>query len=100
MAMNFLEADLTPELELNEILWMSVRGADSKMPPPVRSGFIRAIERRKSTELLVGARVHGCTGASGAGATSAGASAPVDQHLWHQHLHRTSAPVHPVHPLE
>ena len=44
LAMNFLEADLTPELELNEILWMSVRGAGSKMPPPVRAGFIKVID--------------------------------------------------------
>jgi len=43
-AMNFAEADMTPEYELNEILWKSVHGASSPMPPPVRSGFIRAIE--------------------------------------------------------
>ena len=42
--MNFDEADLTPELELNEILWKSVRGADSPMPPPVRAGFIKVID--------------------------------------------------------
>ena len=42
--MNFEEADMTPEYELNEILWKSVRGAASPMPPPVRSGFIRVIE--------------------------------------------------------
>ena len=39
-AMNFDEADLTPELELNEILWKSVRGADSVMPPPRRTAFV------------------------------------------------------------
>jgi YVTN family beta-propeller protein len=50
MAMNFLEADLTPELELNEILWMSVHGADSKMPPPIRSAFIRGIENEEEEE--------------------------------------------------
>ena len=50
MAMNFLEADLTPELELNEILWMSVRGADAKMPPPIRSAFIRGIESEEEEE--------------------------------------------------
>src|SRR5262249_44497302 len=33
-AMNFDEPDRTPELELNEIVWKSVRGADSPMPPP------------------------------------------------------------------
>ncbi|HXG90360.1 MAG TPA: bifunctional YncE family protein/alkaline phosphatase family protein [Vicinamibacterales bacterium] len=43
-AMNFDEADMTPEYELNEILWKSVKGAASPMPPPVRAGFIRIIE--------------------------------------------------------
>lgn len=33
--MNFREADLTPELDVNEILWQSVHGAASRMPPPV-----------------------------------------------------------------
>ncbi len=44
LQMNFEEADMTPEYELNEIIWKSVRGADSPMPPPVRAGFIRIIE--------------------------------------------------------
>lgn len=44
LGMNFAEADMTPEYELNEIVWKSVRGASSPMPPPVRSGFIRIIE--------------------------------------------------------
>lgn len=44
MRMNFEEADMTPEYELNEILWKSVRGAASPMPPPVRAGFIRIID--------------------------------------------------------
>ncbi len=39
--MNFAEADMTPELELNEILWMSVHGPNSIMPPPVHSAFLR-----------------------------------------------------------
>ena len=43
LAMNFVEADRTPEYELNEILWKSVRGAASPMPPPVRAGFVRVI---------------------------------------------------------
>ena len=42
-AMNFAEADATPELELNEILWKSVRGAGSPMPPPVHSAFVRPV---------------------------------------------------------
>jgi YVTN family beta-propeller protein len=41
LRMNMQEADLAPDLELNEIIWKSIRGADSQMPPPVRSAFIR-----------------------------------------------------------
>jgi len=45
MAMNFEDADRTPEIELNEILWKSVRGADSPMPPPVHAAFVRPLPR-------------------------------------------------------
>jgi hypothetical protein len=41
-AMNLDEADLAPELALNEIIWKSIRGAASPMPPPVRSAWVRA----------------------------------------------------------
>jgi DNA-binding beta-propeller fold protein YncE len=44
-AMNLHEADLAPELELNEILWKSVRGAASPMPPPVHAAFVRPVEK-------------------------------------------------------
>jgi YVTN family beta-propeller protein len=37
------EADLAPELELNQVIWKSVRGAASEMPPPVRAAFVRPI---------------------------------------------------------
>jgi hypothetical protein len=40
-SMNFEDADLTPELELNEILWWSVHGPQSVMPPPVHAAFVR-----------------------------------------------------------
>lgn len=43
MAMNLEEADRAPDLELNEIVWKSVRGADSVMPPPVRAAFVQAL---------------------------------------------------------
>src|SRR6185436_13113291 len=43
-AMNLREADLAPDLELNEIIWHSVRGANSPMPPPRRAAFIRYAE--------------------------------------------------------
>ncbi len=39
--MDFDEADMTPMLELNEILWQSVHGADARMPPPVHAAFVR-----------------------------------------------------------
>jgi len=41
--MYLAEADLAPEFELNEIVWKSVRGPASVMPPPVRAAFIRAL---------------------------------------------------------
>jgi len=44
MAMDFHEVDLAPERELNEILWKSVRGAGSPMPPPVHAAFVRPVE--------------------------------------------------------
>ena len=43
LRMNLEEADMAPELELNEIIWKSVHGAAARMPPPVRTGFVKAI---------------------------------------------------------
>jgi hypothetical protein len=43
LRMNLREADLAPELELNQVIWKSVRGASSEMPPPVRAAFVRPI---------------------------------------------------------
>ena len=37
-------------LELNEILWKSVRGAGSPMPPPVHAAFVRAVEDEDEDE--------------------------------------------------
>jgi hypothetical protein len=45
LAMNLDDADMAPELELNEILWKSVRGPGSPMPPPVRAAFIRSMPK-------------------------------------------------------
>ena len=39
--MDFSRQDAVPDLELGEIVWRSVRGSDSPMPPPVRSAFVR-----------------------------------------------------------
>ena len=41
LAMDFSDADRTPETLLNEIVWRSVRGASSPMPPSRRSIFVR-----------------------------------------------------------
>lgn len=41
LAMNFDDEDRTPEVLLNEILWRSIKGPDSPMPPPRRSAFVR-----------------------------------------------------------
>ncbi len=49
-AMDLGEADLAPELELNEILWKSVRGAASPMPPPVHAAFVRPVEAREGDD--------------------------------------------------
>ena len=43
LRMNLTEPDRAPELELNEIVWKSVRGRDAVMPPPVRAAFVRPI---------------------------------------------------------
>jgi len=43
LRMNLQEADMAPELELNQIIWQSIRGAGSVMPPPRRTGFIKPI---------------------------------------------------------
>ena len=41
--MDFSAPDLAPDLELNRVVWQSVRGAGSTMPPPRRTGFVRPI---------------------------------------------------------
>ncbi|HYK90792.1 MAG TPA: bifunctional YncE family protein/alkaline phosphatase family protein, partial [Acidobacteriota bacterium] len=46
MEMNFDEADAAPDIELNEIIWKSIKGSNSVMPAPVRTAFVRSIEKR------------------------------------------------------
>jgi DNA-binding beta-propeller fold protein YncE len=46
MAMDFSVEDRAPEGLLNEIIWRSVKGADSPMPPPRRSVFVRRSSAR------------------------------------------------------
>ena len=43
MRMDFTQPDRIPDLELNRIIWQSIRGRDSVMPPPRRTGFIKPI---------------------------------------------------------
>ena len=38
--MDFSIPDAADDLLLNDIVWRSVRGADSPMPPPVRAAFV------------------------------------------------------------
>jgi hypothetical protein len=45
LRMNFAEADRAPEVLLNEIIWRSIKGANSSMPPPRRSLFITPASR-------------------------------------------------------
>jgi hypothetical protein len=40
-AMNFSKEDSAPDVELNEIIWKSIKGADSEMPAPVRAAWVR-----------------------------------------------------------
>ncbi len=44
-AMNFSKEDAAPDVELNEIIWKSIKGADSEMPAPVRSVWVRPNEK-------------------------------------------------------
>jgi hypothetical protein len=39
--MDFTSEDRIPDVELNDIVWRSVRGAAFPMPAPVRSAFVR-----------------------------------------------------------
>ena len=48
--MDFREADAADDQRLNEIIWRSVRGARSPMPPPVRSAFFMPHPEREERE--------------------------------------------------
>jgi hypothetical protein len=50
LAMDFTGEDRTPEVLLNEILWRSVKGAGSPMPPPRRSVFVKRMGEEKGDE--------------------------------------------------
>ncbi len=44
--MNFAKEDAADDLQLNEVIWRSIRGAKSPMPPPVRAAFVFTKEDR------------------------------------------------------
>ena len=41
--LNFAQEDAAPDVEFNEIIWKAIRGANSEMPAPVRSAFVRVV---------------------------------------------------------
>ncbi len=43
--LNFTREDAIPDIELNEIVWKSIKGKNSKMPPPVRSAFVNVVNK-------------------------------------------------------
>ena len=51
-AMNFDEADMTPEIELNQILWWSVRGPQSMMPPSRHAAFFRPTGNKPASAVV------------------------------------------------
>ncbi len=40
LKMNFAKEDAADDLRLNEVIWRSVKGADSPMPAPIRAAFV------------------------------------------------------------
>lgn len=48
-AFNFAKEDAVPDLDLNEVIWKSVKGEDSEMPAPRRSAFVK-IEKKDKDE--------------------------------------------------
>ncbi len=49
--MDFSEPDKADDIALNEIVWRSVRGADSPMPAPVRAAFFKAHPKADEDDL-------------------------------------------------
>lgn len=48
--LDFSKEDAADDLLLNDIVWRSVRGADSPMPPPVRAAFVFAHNEEEEEE--------------------------------------------------
>lgn len=47
---DFSKEDTLPDIEFNEVIWQSIKGANSQMPAPVRSAFVRVIETDEDEE--------------------------------------------------
>ena len=48
--MNFAKEDAADDLQLNEVIWRSVRGPKSPMPPPVRAAFVFTKEKEEDRD--------------------------------------------------
>jgi hypothetical protein len=46
---NFAKEDAAPDLDLNEVVWKSVKGEQSVMPAPKRSAFV-ILEKKKKDD--------------------------------------------------
>jgi hypothetical protein len=46
---NFAKEDAAPDLDLNEVIWKSVKGEHSVMPAPKRSAFV-ILEKKKKDD--------------------------------------------------
>ncbi|MEJ7666969.1 MAG: hypothetical protein WKG07_49445 [Hymenobacter sp.] len=47
---DFAHEDEVPDLDLNEVVWKSVRGEASAMPAPRRGAFLQLTPRRKDDD--------------------------------------------------
>ena len=48
--MNFAKEDAADDLQLNEVIWRSIRGAKSPMPAPVRAAFVFTKEEEEEKD--------------------------------------------------
>ncbi|HWW39837.1 alkaline phosphatase family protein, partial [Pedobacter sp.] len=47
---NFAKEDSAPDLDLNEVIWKSIKGEHSIMPPPRRSAFVKLEQKKKDDD--------------------------------------------------
>jgi hypothetical protein len=47
---NFAKEDAAPDLDLNEVIWKSIKGEDSVMPAPKRSAFVILEQKKKQDD--------------------------------------------------